>query len=100
MELSWTLLGLLALLIATAWYWHDSLGARERANDVAFETCRTTGASLLDGTVAFRRLRPVRVAGGSLQLRRTYVFDYTRDGYTRLQGFVIMTGHSVDSVGL
>jgi hypothetical protein len=100
MELSWTLLGLLLTLVALAWYWHDSLGARERANDAAFETCRSTGASLLDGTVAFRRLRPVRVGGGPLQLRRTYVFDYTRDGYTRQQGFVVMTGHFVDSVGL
>ena len=100
MELSWTLFGLLVLLLAIAWYWHDSLGARERANDAAFETCRDTGATLLDGTVAFRRLRPVRVAGGSLQLRRTYVFDYTRDGNTREQGFVVLTGHAVDCVGL
>jgi hypothetical protein len=99
MELSWSLLALLALLVAIAWYWHDSLGARERANDVAFETCRNTGASLLDGTVAFRRLRAVRIGGGALQLRRTYVFDYTRDGHTRQQGFVILTGHDVDSVG-
>lgn len=100
MELSWTLFGLLAGLLATAWYWHDSLGARERANEVATETCRSAGASLLDGTVAFRRLRPVRVDGGSLQLERTYVFDYTRDGYTRQQGFVVLTGRVVDSVGL
>jgi hypothetical protein len=100
MELSWTILGLLAALLAAAWYWYDSLGARERANDAAFETCRSTGASLLDGTVAFRRLWPVRVDGGSFQLRRTYVFDYTRDGYTRQQGFVILTGRTVDSVGL
>ena len=101
MELSWTLLGLLALLIAVAWYWHDSLGARERANDAAFETCRSTGASLLDGTVAFRApARRCAIGGGPLQLRRTYVFDYTRDGYTRQQGFVVLTGHSVDSVGL
>jgi hypothetical protein len=100
MELSWSLLALLVILIAVAWYWHDSLGARERANDVALETCRGTGASLLDGTVAFRRLRAVRTGGGALQLRRTYVFDYTRDGYTRQQGFVVLTGHSVDSVGL
>ena len=100
MELSWTLFGILAGLLATAWYWHDSLGARERANEVATETCRSSGASLLDGTVAFRRLRPVRVDGGSLQLERTYVFDYTRDGYTRQQGFVVLTGRTVDSVGL
>jgi hypothetical protein len=100
MELSWTLLGLLAALIAVAWYWHDSLGARELANEAAFDTCRGTGASLLDGTVAFRRLRAVRVGGGMLQLRRTYVFDYTRDGHTRQQGFVVLTGHVVDSIGL
>jgi hypothetical protein len=100
MELSWTLLGLLAAVLAGAWYWHDSLGARERANDAALETCQSMGASLLDGTVAFRRIRPVRVRGGPIQLRRTYVFDYTRDGYSRQQGFVILTGRTVDSVGL
>jgi len=91
---------LLAALLAVAWFWYDSLGARESANAAAIETCRSTGAMLLDGTVAFRRLQTVRVAGGSLGLRRTYVFDYTRDGATRQQGFVVMTGRSVDSVGL
>lgn len=100
MELSWSLLLLLAGMMGLAWFWHDSLGARERANVAALDTCRSTGASLLDGTVAFRRLQAVRVDGGTLQLRRTYVFDYTRDGYTRQQGFVILTGRSVDSVGL
>lgn len=100
MELSWTLLFLLAGMLALAWFWYDSLRARERANTVAVETCQSTGASLLDGTVSFRRLEPVRGYGGSMQLRRTYVFDYTRDGVTRQQGFVVLTGHSVDSVGL
>ena len=100
MELSWSLLALLAAMMVLAWFWHDSLGARERANVAALDTCRSTGASLLDGTVAFCRLQAVRVDGGTLQLRRTYVFDYTRDGVTRQQGFVVLTGHSVDSVGL
>jgi hypothetical protein len=99
-DLSWSLLALLAVILGTAWFWHDSLGARERANEAALETCRSTGAALLDGTVAFRRLQPVRVDGGTLQLRRTYVFDYTRDGVTREQGFVVMTGRNIDTVGL
>jgi hypothetical protein len=99
-ELSWTLLVLLAAMLGLAWFWHDSLGAREAANAAALETCQSTGAALLDGTVAFRRIETVRVAGGSLGLRRTYVFDYTRDGATRQQGFVVLTGRSVDSVGL
>jgi hypothetical protein len=90
----------LMALLATAWFWYDSLAARESANAAALETCQGTGAALLDGTVAFRRIEAVRVAGGSLGLRRTYVFDYTRDGATRQQGFVVMTGRSVDTVGL
>ena len=94
------MLALLAGMLALAWFWHDSLGAREAANTAAFETCQSTGAALLDGTVAFRRLQTVRMAGGTLGLRRTYVFDYTRDGATRQQGFVVMTGRSVESVGL
>ena len=100
MELSWTALFLLAGMLALAWFWYDSLRAREQANVTAIETCRSTGASLLDGTVAFRRIQPVRGNGGAMQLRRTYVFDYTRDGVTRQQGFVVLTGQSVDSVGL
>jgi hypothetical protein len=99
-QLSWTLLVLLAAMLATAWFWHDSLGARETANAAALETCQGTGAMLLDGTVAFRRIEAVRVLGGSLGLRRTYVFDYTRDGATRQQGFVVVTGRNVDSIGL
>lgn len=100
MELSWSLLLLLVAMLSVAWFWHDSLGARENANRAALEACRGTGASLLDGTVAFSRLQAVRIGGGALHLRRTYVFDYTRDGATRQQGFVVLTGRSVDSVGL
>ncbi len=87
-------------MLAVAWFWHDSLGARESANAAALDTCRSTGAALLDGTVAFRRLEAVRLPGGRLGLRRTYVFDYTRDGATRQQGFVVVAGRQVESVGL
>jgi hypothetical protein len=99
-ELSWTALAVLAAMLALAWFWHDSLGARESANAAATEACQATGAVLLDGTVAFRKIEAVRGLDGAPGLRRTYVFDYTRDGSTRQQGFVILTGHSVDSVGL
>ena len=94
------MLFVLAAMLALAWFWHDSLGAREAANAAALETCGRMGAALLDGTVAFRRLEAVRVAGGTLGLRRTYVFEYTLDGATRQQGFVVQTGRYVDSIGL
>ena len=94
------MLFLLAAMLALAWFWHDSLGARETANAAALETCGRMGAALLDGTVAFRRLEAVRVAGGTLGLRRTYVFEYTLDGATRQRGLVVLTRRHVDSIGL
>jgi hypothetical protein len=100
MELSWSLLAILVGLLSVAWFWYDSLSARERANAAALETCEGTGAQLLDGTVAFRGLRPVRAEDGRLRLRRTYVFDYSQDGVTRRQGFVILTGTAIESIGL
>jgi Protein of unknown function (DUF3301) len=99
-ELSWSLL--LALMAFTAFvvFWQDALGTRERANDAARETCAATGAALLDGTVVFRSLKVVRGAGGRLAFERTYLFDYTYDGETRRQGFIVMFGRRVDSIGL
>jgi hypothetical protein len=100
MELSWSLLALLSALAGLAWLWHASLRARERANLAAAETCQRSGLQLLDGTVAFRGLRPARSASGRLALRRTYVFDYSQDGVTRRQGFVILLGTALESIGL
>ena len=89
---------LLAVIIAAAW--HSGLRARERANEVAIETCRQTNVQFLDGTVAFSSMRPARDAGGNFTFRRTYVFDYTEDGMQRRQGFVVLIGPAVETVGL
>jgi hypothetical protein len=94
------MLFLLVALLATVAFWHDSLGAREAANNAARETCTATGAALLDGTVAFQALRVVRGDAGRLQFERKYLFDYSTDGATRQQGFVIVSGRRVESIGL
>jgi hypothetical protein len=97
-ELSWgLLLGLLAC-VAGAAFWHDALGARERANDAVRALCEETGVALLDGTVAFARLRLVRGEAGRPAFERSYVFDYSEDGVTRRQGFVVLRGRQVESV--
>ena len=100
MELSWSLLLLLLAITAFAVFWNDALSTRERANDAARETCASTGGALLDGTVAFCKLKVVRGVGGRLTFERTYVFDYTLDGDTRRQGCIVMFGRRVDSIGL
>ncbi|MGH8185065.1 MAG: DUF3301 domain-containing protein [Steroidobacteraceae bacterium] len=98
MELGWAGLILLAVAGAVAWFWQDSLAARESANAAAIEACQRLGLQFLDGTVAFARLSLTREAGW-LTLRRTYVFDYTANSIERRQGFVLLTGRRVESVG-
>jgi hypothetical protein len=92
-------LGVVALILV-AWAWHASLAAREFANRIAAETCTEAGVQLLDGTVAMLKLALARAADGRLVVRRTYVFVYSEDGYGRRRGFVVLTGLSLDSVGL
>ena len=99
MELGWGLLTMILLAAAVVWFWQDSLAARESANRAAKEACERLSLQFLDGTVAFARLALVRVGGGALQLRRTYVFDYTATSIERRQGFVLLTGRRVESVG-
>jgi hypothetical protein len=98
MELGWAGLILLTVAGAAAWFWQDSLAARESANAAAIEACTRLGLQFLDGTVAFARLSLTREAGW-LTLRRTYVFDYTANSIERRQGFVLLTGRRVESVG-
>lgn len=98
-ELGWGLLTFLCLGALLAWFWHDSLAARERANAAAHDACARAGLQLLDGTVAFARLQLVRGSSGRLGFRRTYVFDYTAHSIERRQGFVILTRERVESVG-
>lgn len=99
MFLSWSALALIILGAAVAWFWQDSLAARERANAAAIEACERLSLQFLDGTVAFARIAVTRGAGGRLTLRRTYVFDYTANSIERLQGFVVMTARRVETVG-
>lgn len=98
MELSWGALVLLLVAAAVIWFVQDSLTARERANAAAMEACQRASLQFLDGTVAFARLTFTRERG-QLTIRRTYVFDYTANSIERRQGFVILTGHRVESVG-
>ena len=96
--LSWGLLTVTLLAAAVLWFWQDSLAARESANAAAKEACERLSLQFLDGTVAFARLALVRV-NGWITLRRTYVFDYTATSIERRQGFVLLTGRRVESVG-
>jgi hypothetical protein len=99
MELGWTALAFIIIAAAVAWFWQDSLAARERANAAAIEACERLGLQFLDGTVAFARIALSRGDRESIALRRTYVFDYTANSIERRQGFVLLSGQRIESVG-
>jgi hypothetical protein len=99
MELTWTALLFLCVAALAAWFWHSSLAAREQANFAAQQACERMQLQFLDGTVAFSSLTLTRGGDGWLTLRRTYIFDYTADSVERLQGFVILQGARIESVG-
>jgi hypothetical protein len=88
------------LLGALTWAWYASMAAREQANRAAREACGRLQLVMLDGTVAIARAWPRRDRNGRLRLERTYGFEYTDDGHRRLQGFVVVLGTEVVSVGL
>lgn len=98
MELGWGALVLIVAAAAVIWFLQDSLAARERANVAAMEACQRLSLQFLDGTVAFARLSFARERG-QLAFRRTYVFDYTANSIERRQGFVILLGRRLESVG-
>lgn len=84
------------LLAALAWFWFDSMRARETAERLAAEWCRARGWELLDGTVALVSLSPVRVAG-ALRIRRRYEFAHTRGDFRRHLGLIVMAGRQLES---
>ena len=95
-------LALFAFLVGGAWFWYDTLAAREQANAVAAETCRSQGVQFLHDTVVFQKLRLVRGANRNWTIERVYLFEFTAASlaYRRQSGFIVMHGRRVASVGL
>jgi hypothetical protein len=89
-----------AVLALTYAVWQRAMDAREVAMRIARETCSKAVVQLLDDTVAFAGFRWRRDAGGRHRLLRTYTFDYTSDGFERAQGFIVLAGAQLQSVGL
>lgn len=85
----------LILIAACAWFWFDSLKARESALLAARKACEAEGLQLLDETVAFAGMRPERDGDGRMRLRRVYRFEFSDTGDNRHQGSVAVLGSRV-----
>lgn len=89
-----------AILAGAFMIWKSSLDAREMANRIARDACSRAVVQFLDHTVAFSGLRWQKDSRGRRRLLRTYTFDYSADGFVREQGFIVLSGLRLESVGL
>lgn len=89
-----TVLGL-AVLAAIAWFWYDTLRAREAAIRFARQLCEQHQVQLLDQTVTLQRVWVKRNRRGRLNWLRTYHFEFSETGATRQIGIVSLSGHEL-----
>lgn len=88
----------LLLLAALGWFWFDSLRALEIARYAGKRACADANVQFLDDTVAGIALALVRDKSGRRVLRRTYRFEFSETGNTRLEGQLIVLGGKIESV--
>ena len=77
---------------AIAWFWLDSLKARELALAAGQQACRRHGLQFLDETVEGVSLRLARNPEGRVVLRRVYRFEFSDNGENRRAGTISMLG--------
>ena len=88
----------LLLLGALGWYWYDTLHVLEVARKTGRQACSEMSVQFLDDTVANIGLALARDRSGRRVLRRTYRFEFSETGNSRLEGRLIMLGDKVESI--
>jgi hypothetical protein len=89
---------LLLAFAALGWFWFNSLSALELARARGKKVCSDAHVQFLDDTVARISLALVRDASGRRVFRRTYRFEFSETGNSRLEGQLVVLGGRVESV--
>src|SRR3989338_8671226 len=89
---------LLLSLAAIGWFWFNSMSALEVARNAGRQICSSANLQFLDYTVASSGLALVRDESGSRVLRRTYRFEFSETGNSRLEGKVVLLGNRIEAV--
>lgn len=89
---------ILLFLATLAWFWMNSIRAKEIAMQASANACRQIQAQFLDQTASLKKIRIIRNKNGRLGFQRTYGFDFSRDREHRLKGLVQINGLLVSSV--
>ena len=88
----------LLLMAGLGWFWLNSLSALEVARNAGRQVCGRANLQFLDDTVSSIGLALVRNKYGRRVLRRTYRFEFSETGNTRLEGRLVVLGNKIESV--
>ena len=89
---------LLLVFALAGWFWIDSLNALEIARNAGRQVCHEANVQFLDDTVARIKLAVARDETGRRVLRRTYRFEFSETGNSRLEGHLVLLGDRIESV--
>lgn len=93
-------LALLVAVIVAAWFWLDSLSARDIAVAAGRQAAEKFGLQLLDETVAISRLWAARDGYGRLRIQRTYSFEVSDTGADRLPCSLTLLGKRIERLDI
>ena len=85
-------LGIIILLIASLFYWFDSIRAKENATQHAKNACKKVLIEFLDDTVLIKKVRLRRNTRGQMSIYREYEFEFSSTGEFRYKGQVRLLG--------
>jgi hypothetical protein len=86
-------------LLLLAWFWLDSLRAREMATGICRTVCKQRDLQFLDQTVALGHLQLKRTDAG-LRWRRLYRFDFSEEGIGRRGGYLVLSGLDLETISM
>ena len=89
---------IILFLALLAWFWLNSIRAKEIAMQASAEACKQIQAQFLDQTASLKKLSINRGQNGRMIFERTYSFDFSRDRETRVKGLVTIIGQRVSQV--
>jgi hypothetical protein len=91
---------LLITVVIAAWFWLDSLSARDIAVAAGRQAAEKFGLQLLDDTVAISKMWAARDSYGRLRLQRTYSFEVSDTGADRLQCSLTLLGKRIERIDI
>jgi hypothetical protein len=93
-------LAILLLIVVIVWFWQANLRSRDIAVQTARGSCKAQGLQLLDGTVSIKSIKPYYHNSNDFGIERTYIFEYSGDGFSRQSGCIVMHDATVQTVVL